>query len=313
MKPFIKPWKNIVCFYTIIFVLSFFIQFFPQISLASNYYPIEVQKSFQKLQQIHKSPFAQSWKRLSLFPSSQLIQLKKQFTEQLSKLFPLDKNLECVKNNKNCFSKLESKYNQTRRQLFGFLHLEGYSEATYSINDIYCSRAFTNKDFPHHKNLGPNRIPLHTVLNAEHIWPQSRFSTKRSTETQKTDLHILYPSDSKTNSQRSNHLFGEVKKSTSKACGTAKIGFNQNKFEINFEPPNSHKGNVARAMFYFSVRYNLPISKQRQNMFKRWSQLDPVDDFERKRNEAIFKINKTRNPFIDHPESILYIYSSWGK
>ncbi|MGB1430986.1 MAG: endonuclease, partial [Flavobacteriaceae bacterium] len=40
-----------------------------------------------------------------------------------------------------------------------------------------------------------------------------------------------------------------------------------------------------------------------------WHQLDPVDDFERNRNDVIYSYQGNRNPFIDHPELVDYI---WG-
>ncbi|MBE8222110.1 MAG: hypothetical protein HAW60_05215 [Bdellovibrionales bacterium] len=306
--------KNYVYFFALIFSLSFFIQFFPQTSFASSfYYPSKVQNSFKKLQQLNAAKLEQNFNILSLLPSNELSLLKEQFTKHLASIFLVSKHAVCTKNNPSCLLNSQKKYKQARKYIFGLLHLKGKSKKEYYINDIYCSRSFTNKDFPKNKNLGPNKIPLHTVLNTEHIWPQSRFSSHYPTVTQLTDLHILYPSDSKTNSQRGNNLFGEVSKVRSISCGTSKIGFSKNSSEVNFEPPNNYKGNVARAMFYFSLRYKLPISLKKQKMFKRWAMLDPVDEFEINRNEAIFKINKTRNPFIDQPESILYISDSWGK
>ncbi len=39
-----------------------------------------------------------------------------------------------------------------------------------------------------------------------------------------------------------------------------------------------------------------------------WHQEDPVDDFERNRNEVIYSFQNNRNPFIDHPE---YVDEIW--
>ena len=40
-----------------------------------------------------------------------------------------------------------------------------------------------------------------------------------------------------------------------------------------------------------------------------WDQLDPVDDFEKNRNNVIYNWQNNRNPFIDLPDLISYI---WG-
>jgi Endonuclease I len=40
----------------------------------------------------------------------------------------------------------------------------------------------------------------------------------------------------------------------------------------------------------------------------KWHKSDPLDNWESNRNEKIFKIQKNRNPFIDHPE---YVCRLW--
>ena len=44
-------------------------------------------------------------------------------------------------------------------------------------------------------------------------------------------------------------------------------------------------------------------------MLKDWNALDPVSQKERDRNNAVFAIQKIRNPFIDHPEWVNMIWS----
>ena len=40
-----------------------------------------------------------------------------------------------------------------------------------------------------------------------------------------------------------------------------------------------------------------------------WHEDDPVDDFERNRNDVIYSYQDNRNPFIDHPNLVDYL---WG-
>ncbi len=40
----------------------------------------------------------------------------------------------------------------------------------------------------------------------------------------------------------------------------------------------------------------------------KWHKEDPVDDFERNRNEVIYEAQGNRNPFIDKPE---YVHLIW--
>ena len=41
-----------------------------------------------------------------------------------------------------------------------------------------------------------------------------------------------------------------------------------------------------------------------------WNKLDPVDNFERNRNEEIYKRQKNRNPFIDYSDYAYYIWDT---
>jgi endonuclease I len=41
-----------------------------------------------------------------------------------------------------------------------------------------------------------------------------------------------------------------------------------------------------------------------------WNEFDPVDDFERHRNEVLYSYQGNRNPFIDYPEFANLI---WGE
>ena len=76
----------------------------------------------------------------------------------------------------------------------------------------------------------------------------------------------------------------------------------QAKFILN--PPIEHRGNVARALFYFSVRYGMSISAVEESSLRSWHMEDPVDEAELERHEQIFSIQRVRNPFIDFPELV---------
>lgn len=93
----------------------------------------------------------------------------------------------------------------------------------------------------------------------------------------------------------------------------------------SWEPRDAVKGDIARMMFYMVVRYeygaydlelvdytgtsNTPVFGKLSTLLQ-WHQQDPVDDWERNRNDIIFNSYQgNRNPFIDHPEFVNYI---WG-
>lgn len=182
-------------------------------------------------------------------------------------------------------------YRVARQYLFGKLHLD--NNRGYEIEDQYCERYFTN-------GVGPMKIPDHTKINCEHTWPQSKFNSNESRAFQKVDLHHLFPVDSVANSTRGNNPFGEVYgRPVHDNCDSSQFGSNENSGENSFEPPHFHKGNVARALFYFSIRYKISIDPIQESYLRKWHRQDPVDEFEMWRNDQIETLQGNRNPFID--------------
>ncbi|MBT2615443.1 MULTISPECIES: endonuclease [unclassified Bacillus (in: firmicutes)] len=148
--------------------------------------------------------------------------------------------------------------------------------------------------------------------NREHVWAKSHgdFGTSLGPG---TDLHHLRPADVSVNSTRNNLDFDNGGSEHSEATG--------NYYDSDsWEPRDSVKGDVARMLFYMAVRYegdagevNLELNNQVNNgtapyhgklaVLLEWNEQDPVDAFERNRNEIIYnQYQHNRNPFIDHPE-----------
>ncbi|MDZ4757889.1 MAG: endonuclease [Bacteroidota bacterium] len=131
-------------------------------------------------------------------------------------------------------------------------------------------------------------------FNTEHTWPQSLFSSQ---EPMLSDLHHLFPVDENANSTRSNNPFGVVTNPQWQQGGSKSIS------EL-FEPKDSHKGRGARALLYFAIRYqnyNSFLTAQ-ENILRQWNTQYIPTQKDSLRNEAIYKLQKNRNPFIDHPE-----------
>ncbi|PTL76682.1 endonuclease I family protein [Vitiosangium sp. GDMCC 1.1324] len=143
------------------------------------------------------------------------------------------------------------------------------------------------------RELRTDKIPNSSDMNVEHTWPQSQGAVGAA----KSDLHHLFPTDSKANSIRSSYPFGVVK-NVQWSQGGAKFGTDAQGRKV-FEPPDAHKGNVARALFYFSTVYGKPIPAQDEAVLKQWNVQDQVDAAERARNDAIEKYQGNRNPFVD--------------
>ncbi|MBI5597043.1 MAG: endonuclease [Elusimicrobia bacterium] len=141
-------------------------------------------------------------------------------------------------------------------------------------------------------------------MNVEHLWPQSYFNERLP---MRADMHHLMATFQHPNSMRGRLPFGEVPDSKAEyhnAYG-AKMGNGL------FEPPDSAKGRVARAMLYFFVRYGdqaiMPPGvanhfwNSRIEMFLRWNRQFPPTQFERNRNGVVESFQGNRNPFVDDP------------
>jgi endonuclease I len=144
-------------------------------------------------------------------------------------------------------------------------------------------------------------IPPRSVMNCEHSWPQSRGAVGIA----KSDLHHLFPVIAHVNSRRSNHPFCNVAVIKTEEDGSY-LGESLEGTRC-FEPRPEHKGDVARALFYFAVRYNKPIDQQQEKYLREWFVEDGVSQKEQLRNDKIERLQGNRNPFIDEPELIEFI------
>ncbi len=138
-------------------------------------------------------------------------------------------------------------------------------------------------------------------FNTEHTWPQSFFS---SNDPMVSDLNHLYPTDAEPNSRRANYPFGPVANITWQD-GTSKLG-TRSTGEMVFEPRTTHKGDVARALFYFLIRYPSNyggyMTARQEADLRVWDMFDTVSTKERQRNNGVATYQGKRNPLIDHPE-----------
>lgn len=132
-------------------------------------------------------------------------------------------------------------------------------------------------------------------MNAEHTLPQSRGADQLPA---KSDLHHLFPTDGTANQVRAAHPFGVVV-DVSWEEGGAKLGLDADGRRV-FEPPDEHKGNVARALFYMAAVYGVDLPDAEERVLRRWHGDDPVDEQERRRNDLVSSLQGNRNPFIDH-------------
>ena len=109
---------------------------------------------------------------------------------------------------------------------FLIILLQFNSNNSFTINNyILPIKNLLKKNFSNHKNLGYNKSKQILFkefknnliydkfnnkkknINCEHLWSQKYFKYK---EPMKSDLHILYLSDSKINSHRQDYKFSDI-------------------------------------------------------------------------------------------------------
>ena len=197
-----------------------------------------------------------------------------------------------------CYRHESVGYDRARKIMFGELDTLRDNSGTYVL-DVYCGKKFYFRSLDHVSSM-------HTEVNIEHTWPQSKFNKNFPKDMQKSDMHHLYLTDSRANSMRGNSPFGLVghgeDRMGGEGCGKSRFGVTM--AGDVYTPPVPHRGNVARALFYFSMHYNLPISSSEERILREWHKNDPVDENEIRRHELIAKHQKVRNPFIEYPQIV---------
>lgn len=108
-----------------------------------------------------------------------------------------------------------------------------------------------------------------------------------------TDLHNLWPSIGGINASRSNKAMGII-------AGN-ELAYGSCDFEVDedrVEPRPEVRGDIARIYFYMEWMYGVPISDGQRRLLLHWNQTDPVDDWERTRDERITEKQGNGNPFV---------------
>lgn len=151
-------------------------------------------------------------------------------------------------------------------------------------------------------------------INLEHGWPKSKGAEDGTGGS--TNMYHLYPSRSGINSDRAAHPYGEIEDHQTSKWYYKSIELSippagdRSMFSeyINgrFEPRETVKGDIARAMFYFWTIYRSDAMAADPFYFDSqlddlclWHQSDPVDENELARNDLIAQYQGgVDNPFI---------------
>lgn len=192
------------------------------------------------------------------------------------------------------------------------LHPDGYVWDMYSLNQV---------TFPGNGSAASG-------MNIEHSFAKSWWGSTKNDAYK--DLYHLNPSNSQANSARGSYPLGIVNGDGTFNNGSIKVGTNSSSADYTgqcFEPLDEYKGDFARAYFYMVTCYqdltfqgnaltaiNASDTYQAfkpwfRDLLLAWHRADPVSQKEISRLSAIYDIQNNRNPFIDYPCLVEYI---WG-
>lgn len=182
--------------------------------------------------------------------------------------------------------------------------------------DMYSDRTYYFSSTPGWSTSGMNR---------EHSLPKSWWGG--DVNAAYTDINHLYPGDGDANMAKSNYPLGEVSKANFDngvtKVGTPRAGQGGGASTV-FEPDDRYKGDFARTYFYMATCYQnlkwkytymlnnatwLTLNQWSIDLLLKWHRNDPVSDKEKARNDAVYRAQSNRNPFIDNPNLVEYI---WG-
>ncbi len=204
-----------------------------------------------------------------------------------------------------------------------------YADSDVRPGTSYIWDMYSTSQFRVNQKKCGNYSYVGDCYNREHSFPKSWFD---NASPMVSDAFHIYPTDGKVNGQRSNYPYGECSNGTTLAShgGVDALGkLGKCTFPgytgTVFEPDDEYKGDFARTYFYMAACYNNKISSWSSpmlagnnypcyttwaiNLLMKWNEQDPVSQKEIDRNNAVYKHQKNRNPFIDHPELADYI---WG-
>ena len=160
-------------------------------------------------------------------------------------------------------------------------------------------------------------------MNIEHSFPKSWWGG--ATVQAYKDLYNLMPCKKEINTTKSNYPMGIVV-SGDKGNGWTKVGEGKDGKKY-WEPAAPWKGDFARGYMYMATAYQdynwkgdqalqilqqgayPTLQKWAYTLYIQWAKADKPDALEIKRNNDVAKIQGNRNPYVDFPNLMEYV---WG-
>lgn len=161
-------------------------------------------------------------------------------------------------------------------------------------------------------------------MDIEHSLPKSWWGGNENDAYK--DLYLLNPADRVANNNKSNYPPGILNDSNKVNNNVFFMGKDTQWNDYAFSVIDEYKGDFARAYFYVATAYHdmtwdskyaayvtntsyLTFTPYLIEVLLQWHRIDPVSEKEINRLDAISTIQHNRNPFIEYPELVEYI---WG-
>ena len=161
-------------------------------------------------------------------------------------------------------------------------------------------------------------------MDIEHSLPKSWWGGNENDAYK--DLYLLNPADRVANNNKSNYPPGILNDSNKVNNNVFFMGKDTLWNDYAFSVIDEYKGDFARAYFYVATAYHdmtwdskyaayvtntsyLTFTPYLIEVLLQWHRIDPVSEKEINRLDAISTIQHNRNPFIEYPELVEYI---WG-
>lgn len=246
------------------------------------------------------------------------LDLSAQFVQAADYYAPLDTS----SNGETFRSKLDQLITETHKKRTSY---DGLKEV-FKTSDADPNKSgniiwfYTGTSVPYNGTLGST--------NREHVWPKDGGKAFSATSDAGSDAHHLRPTEQNLNSTRGSRQFGEVPTTASNIVEQAGSTSYENLCYAAgnvFYPGEGYRGATARILMYvetrwgdeFQLKFVLGEGKTKTiggiETLMKWHYQEPPTAEEIRRNDAVFKIQGNRNPFIDHPEFATKIYCYDGK
>jgi len=190
-------------------------------------------------------------------------------------------------------------------------HADQNKLKTYSAaKKVFWKKLYTSSD---NRSLYCNEsFERRNGMNIEHVFAASwmkrpagckngnRGACRRKSERfnrMEADLHNLHPTRTRVNSARGSKFFAEIEAPTYSTACPIEID------DREVEPADFSKGKVARSILYMQHEYSVDLDKLGngagfERMLLKWHCEHPPTANEVARNDKIFRIQNTNNPFV---------------